>query len=778
MLFAAFMSEDGLNDDPVHRKPPHASVEEEADLLARVRTHLGEAGTGSAGGSRYDEDLIQLRDAIAEARPEDVPPLVEHMTRLQALAAQRGLGEDIPVDPASPYFGHLRLSEDDGERDVLLGKRTYLAQDAGIRIVDWRNAPVSRMYYCYEEGDDYEEEFGGRVRRGIITARRSVTITGGELRRVASQDGTFVLRGGEWLRLEGAGSRLAGGQGISIRADGLASLRGKLGVDHDGLERRDKHLPEISALLDREQFELISGSDRGLVVVQGGAGSGKTTVGLHRIAYLAYKRDRRFRPGRMIVMVFNEALASYVSGVLPALGVEGVNVTTFSRWASFQRRRHVQGLPRSYNEWTPPVVSRLKKHPAMLRILDDIVDAQDERFGALLKEKVEGTRDAGRVLEAWRILHRMPMDSSRERLSRWLEGDARIGRDRGERLDVGTQIAAGSALGMMEPVTTDVVSDWADLLTDRAALEEAFEIHAPSEFSESELDEVHEWCVAINNSLDAGEDAEEEPAIDREDDAILLKLHQLKRGWLRAQGRRLEYDHMMVDEVQDFSALEVSVMLDTVERSRPITLAGDTAQRIIREGGFDNWEDFLADLGVGDARIEPLKIAYRSTVEVMEVAREVLGPLAGDEAIARRHGAPVEVHEFSDPGQAVDFLGQSLRELAAREPLANVAVIARHKAQARLYFEGLEKAEVPRLALVTEQDFSFSPGVEVTDVRQVKGLEFDYVIMVEVNAESYPATEEARHILHVGVTRAAHQLWMVTTSTPSPLLPGRLMAGP
>ena len=205
-----------------------------------------------------------------------------------------------------------------------------------------------------------------------------------------------------------------------------------------------------------------------------------------------------------------------------------------------------------------------------------------------------------------------------------------------------------------------------------------------------------------------------------------------------------------------------------------MTLAGDTAQKIVREGGFDDWDTFLDDLGVLDARVESLKIAYRSTVEVMAAAREVLGPLAGDESVATRHGAPVEVHQFSDPGQAVDFLGGALRDLASREPLANVAIIARHASQATLYYQGLKKAEIPRLSLVVEQDFSFRPGVEVTEVRQVKGLEFDYVVLVECNEDSYPLNDEARHLLHVGMTRAAHQLWLVTTGRPSPLIPASL----
>jgi len=73
-----------------------------------------------------------------------------------------------------------------------------------------------------------------------------------------------------------------------------------------------------------------------------------------------------------------------------------------------------------------------------------------------------------------------------------------------------------------------------------------------------------------------------------------------------------------------------------------------------------------------------------------------------------------------------------------------------------------------------EQDFPFKPGVDVTDVRQVKGLEFDYVILVDVTESTYPVDDESRHLLHIGATRAAHQLWFLATSKPSQLLPESL----
>ena len=184
-----------------------------------------------------------------------------------------------------------------------------------------------------------------------------------------------------------------------------------------------------------------------------------------------------------------------------------------------------------------------------------------------------------------------------------------------------------------------------------------------------------------------------------------------------------------------------------------------------------------------DARIERQRRCRQQLVdevtrEVLAVARHALGPLADpDPPVANRSGAPVEAHVMPDQGAAVAFLADALRPLLAREPRATVAVLARWPEQADAYFDGLSRAEVPHLRRIRAQDFAFRPGIEVTDVRQVKGLEYDYVILVDVNANDFPAEDEARHLFHIAATRAAHQLWMVVTGTPSPLVPPALVEG-
>jgi DNA helicase-2/ATP-dependent DNA helicase PcrA len=120
-------------------------------------------------------------------------------------------------------------------------------------------------------------------------------------------------------------------------------------------------------------------------------------------------------------------------------------------------------------------------------------------------------------------------------------------------------------------------------------------------------------------------------------------------------------------------------------------------------------------------------------------------------------------------------LSDALRALLRAEPNAAVALIARTPERADLYCQGLARTDLPRLRRVAEQNFSFQPGIEVTDISQVKGLEYDYVVLLDVDDATYPDDTASRYLLHVGATRAAHQLWLVTCRAPSPLLPAHLV---
>lgn len=749
---------------PPAAEPDLTIVKEEEQILRRVNEFLVTYRPSKPPPiADYEEDLLSLRDQIATARLEDVPALVQQMERVAGIAAKRSENVVEAVDPKSPYFGHVRLKEENKPaRDVLIGKTTLIDAKANVRIVDWRHAPLSQIYYKYEEGAEYEEVIADRDVVGTVLTRRTVTIQNADLRRVTAPQGVYVRGQAGWRALSIASTELSGGQGKAVRPQ---DMRGVLGIDDSGAQREDRHLPEIAALLDPRQFELISKPDTGLVVIQGGAGSGKTTIGVHRLAFLAYQNKQRFSPDKMLVVVGSPALRAYIGEMLPALGIDDLPIETYAEWAQEQRKKHFPWLRVEVEDSTPSVVTRLKTHPVMLRLLEDKATefAQDPRT----------RKDSHGILFFW-----------------------------------------------------------ADFLTNWDAIEAAFKATPDAEFPEYDIKRAWRWCsdrCPAVVDLDPGDRAErraaqdDEPAddgvdaerkrgiddrdvedddrarLDPEDDALLLRAYQIIKGELR-KGLKgpLVYEHLFVDEAQDLSSIDLAVLLNCVRDITPrapesgrgsrksrdadgeaeamvhrsATLAGDTAQRIHMDSGFKDWSKVLDDLGMSRVDIEPLRIAYRSTKEVLEVARHVLGPLADPTPpVAHRSGAPVELHEFPSPGAAVGFLADAIRPLLMREPNATLAILARFPEQADAYYSALKMADIPHLRRIRAFEFAFRPGVEVTDIKQVKGLEYDYVVLVDVNASTFPEDDEARHLFHIGATRAAHQLWLVATAEPSPLIP-------
>jgi DNA helicase II / ATP-dependent DNA helicase PcrA len=779
-----------MPNEVAKNSPAAKIIAEEERLYGQVqaRVALGEEGDDrpQIGASDLDADLLSLRDQIAEARAEDLPPLIEQMTRLAALKSRLGGGKSLPVDITSPYFAHMRLREHGKSRDVMIGKRGFIDRQSNVQIVDWRNAPVSRIYYRYEEGDDYEEEIASRRVEGIVEARRNISIARGNLRRIGAPQGTYMKDSrGAWVQAVGQiAPVLHGGMGKAARPVAAAGPKGKLGIHH-GAARADKSLPEIAALIDKEQFELITQPGSGIVVIQGGAGSGKTTVALHRIAYLNFQDPRRFKAQQTLFVVPSQSLVRYVSGVLPALGVAGVPVVTYTGWARTTRMRCLPDAPTKYNADPPENVSRVKKHPALLGVLARWVDAQAAQIGADLA----GT--SAEAAEEWARLRGRALVPRLAALGSWTKKAA---------LDANVRIALEGIVKRWKKRADDCVLDWAELLTDPAALAEGF---AGTDVGPRDIERLVAWMrrqlarpqrspvdeegnpILDSEGKPVGPD-EDDPAgrFDDEDDPILLRLIQMKRGGLVPPGGdELAWEHVAIDEAQDRSALEVKVLVEAVRapggdpEKRSVTIAGDTAQRLVFDNNFSGWQELLEQTGQ-PAIVRPLRLSYRSTAEVMMLAREILGPeLAPEEPLAARPGEPVELHEFGDLGEAIAFLGDALRNLMAREPTASCAVISRHPEQADAYFEALRRAEVPALRRIRRDEFNFQPGVDVTDVTHVKGLEFDYVVMVDVNEQSYPDQHWARHMLHIGVTRAAHQLWLVSTGEPSPLIPAALRDG-
>ncbi len=684
-------------------------VADEVGLLERVSARLLQLPEPrTASEQPIVQELERLRAVMLSGdEHKDLSALTEQWHHQSSILRQLRNAAVVPkVDPGSPYFAHLRLREDGQERDLCLGKATCI--ERGVRIVDWRDAPISRIFYSYRQGEEYDEEIAGRDRVGEVVVRRMVRIRNGVLDRVQAPEGDFhadPAAPGGWRREQSTPARLSGGESAALRAwsAGEGHAR-RLGSDHHGLPHRvDKRLPEITGLIDPEQFDLITRPSEGFLVIRGTAGSGKTTVALHRIAYLAYD-DASMDSEHTLVIVFSPALRNYVAHVLPSLGLENVRIVTYREWAAEERRRHFPKLPVRQREDTPGLVVRMKLHPFLSTALTQQV------------ERVPGPATAEQALD-----------------------------------------------------------DWASVLTQRPLLESVSAEKAPGAFSEQELDRFVDYNRRRVDELFAAlaGDSHVPFELDSEDDALLLRAWQLRVGPLQDRGRRpLRFRHVVIDEVQDFSPLEVQVLLDCMEPGAGITLAGDTQQHVMQHSGFTSWQEFFGHLGVKGTEVETLKVSYRSSEEIVRFAHSVLGDLSEEDEPPQttRQGPPVELFTFADAGACVVFLADVLRDLAEHERLASVALLAPTPEIADAYYQGLVRSDLPRLRRVADQDFTFTAGIEVTDVAQVKGLEFDYVVLLDVDAHSYPDSAAARRLLHVGATRAIHQLWVTAVNRPSPLV--------
>ncbi|MFO0584578.1 MAG: ATP-binding domain-containing protein [Anaeromyxobacter sp.] len=676
-----------------------ALVREEEALLLAVQ---GAIAVRRGGGSDGDLEarLRELRDEALESTGKDLPTVFQEMGVVRAVL-ERARPGPLP-DPQVPYFAHLRVKEGEEVRDFCLGRHTFVDRAAGVRVVDWRFAPVAAIFYRYREGEEFEEPLPGRVSAGHVTARRVVVVEKGRLTRV-SAGATVLSRGadGRWRSAHAEVAELGGGEGTAARAGVLGTGAGREGR---------AGAADITALLDPTQYDAVAApSDRPLLVL-GSAGSGKTTVALHRLARIAFDDPRRFPPSRLQVVAPETGLARLAERLLEPLGLGKAQVRTLENWSrgAFQAALGVPP-PRLYAE-APALVSRTKRHPALYAALRALPRPAQGRptFLALRRELGDLFLDA-RFLAG--VVERAAGDLPTTAIEEVM---------RHTRM----QLAPPMDVGGIDP-------DRRETLDGRPMEEDTPE--------------------AISGTLDP------------EDLPILLFMSAARGG---ATGKRAS--HLVVDEAEDVSLFELFALGRSLS-GHSVTLAGDEAQQTF--SSYAGWPEALAALGAEGAETVRLETTYRCPRPIAEAAHAILGPLAPPEPPrAGRGGVPVARFDFPTEAHAQLFLSGAIRDLLDREPRASIAVVTGGPDTARGFHRLL--ADLPEVRLALDGRFAFKPGVDVTDVDAVKGLEFDYVVVPDASAREYPDTNDARRRLHVAVTRAAHQLWIAAPGTPSPLLAG------
>ena len=801
--------------------PEHVKVlEEEIKLLLMVKQGLlmlAVEDKESNISNLHFNNIIELRDSLAETLPEDVPAVMAQMERLVLLHSQQDSHDTaFGFNFETPYFAHIRLRENKRERDLLIGNQNCFSTHLPCPIVDWKNAPISQIFYRYQEGDEYVEDIGEHELEGKLVIRRMLLIENGILKRVNSPSGVLedlspeTENSNNWYLVSQKIPQLESGQDKTLEdlqlPEKFKSSIGKTTDLNFSGYRVDKHLRQITALVDPQQFEVITHSESGIVLIQGGAGSGKTTVSLHRLAYLMSKKPQYFKPKTVLPIVFGPALANYMSKVLPALGVNGVRPRTYHKWVSELRRRALPELPVHYAENTPMDVIELKRHPLWLKYYQEEIQKQTTKFRELFEKKLAKVEGLELLLLAWDALSGAALIPRLLHLVSWSKGDTSIqnipqltSTRMEKQLENVLEKTFPELLDSPQLLTSQI---WNDCIVSKELLFETVERLAPGEFSENQLSSVWTWAVrqyqkrqesqgfsksdsfSLTEKVEGHRDkdlnfVDEKTLLDEEDDTLLLLLYQFLMGPIkRKNGEPLVYTHLVLDEAQDFGALEFQLLVSLTPEKRPsVTLAGDLDQRIMIGRKHETWEESLSHLILPDGSkpdvtaLAPLKIGYRSTHEIMAVAKTIIGENSVNKVWeSTRHGAPVEVFRFSGRGAMVAFLSDTLKDLTIREPLASVAVLARTQETAHSLYEGLQRTDLSNLRFISDQEFSFTPGIDVTDITQTKGLEFDSVIIADADASTYGPDVRSRQLLYVGVTRAAHQLWLLYCGNPSPLI--------
>lgn len=649
---------------------------------------------------------------------------------------------------AIPYFGHLRLDSGGRQRDVLLGYQTRITSD--LSLLDWQNAPLAEVFFACTEGDEYEVEAGERVLAGTVLERNLLGFEHGELVDIVTAETSLSRRGtGHWRVEPTVGTALLCPRDEAVRARGASSIE----IALDPVQQRTVALPPHRTVL-----------------VLGEAGCGKTTVALHRLAFLQKQAQAAGRPFRAAVIVPTEGLRRLSRSLIERLDVEGAETWLYDRWAAVQAQRAFDGLPTRESQLASAAVLRLKRHPALKQ--------------ALAK------------------LSRRPGTSSRQ-------GSERK-----------TQATRHDLLRLFgDQVLLERVVTTSEGAIPTGAIRETID-HTRIQFSkttEREFAHVdHDRLETIDGRpIDEGTDMEDAETIDVEDYAVLFELDRLRaevRGVAATAPR--SYQCIVLDEAQEFAPLELSLVGRSRADDGTLIVAGDAGQQVDPTACFVDWPTTMKEAGAEDHEVALLEVSYRCPPAVTALARSILSPaiaapqaLHGDrsaflpffhdgyDAYEAHHAqagqegrkadlspapappSPIRAQRFDSEFHQVAALIDELRELTAPgggpcgrgDPTATIAIICRTPQAATRLARILRWGLDLRLAL--HGDFDFGPGINVTSVEEVKGLEFDYVILPDASSSAYPDTAETRRALYVAVTRTVHHLVLSTVGTWTPVLP-------
>lgn len=677
-----------------------------------------------------------------------------------------------------PYFARIDFSEGSrpGAEKLYIGKMSLIREeDQELIIVDWR-APVANLYYEGRLGDAAYQCPDGTI-RGQLKLKRQFSIDKGELREIFDID---ITTNDEFLQTY-------------------------LGAN------ADNRLKEIVSTIQIEQNAIVRADMWKPLIVQGAAGSGKTTIALHRIAYLIYTYEKSFTPENFMIIAPNRLFLNYISDVLPELGVEKVRQTTFEEFAQdllakrFKIRDANEKLVAFVNHNTSPeekerndrmrFCSEFKTSMKFKDVIDDYLREIEENFIPKENFKIDSkviyryeelyelfTKQyrmwpiARRINEIKKnlssrlklqknaIINQLYEDSDKAVAlykSTLPEGDdrqARITRAIDER---------NYKIEKLEAISKKAVNDYISRISKLSPYQYYREFMSDRElFGQITGDrvekEMKEFIVSYTSGiLSSG-------FVEIEDLAPIIYLKYCIYG----MDEKIPVKHIVIDEAQDFSAFQIYVLRRIVKDSS-FTILGDLNQGIHSYRGVRDWNDITEQV-FRDRRNEFLTLeqSYRTTIEVMDAANKVLEQTKGREVIKAkpvlRHGEKVRLLGRESLKEISEDIREKIKEYQ-KQSYKSIAVICKTMDECKAVHSLLSR-HIEGIYVITGKEDTYKSGAVIVPSYLAKGLEFDIVFISDAGSAVYKEEELDLKLLYVAMTRPLHKLIIYYQGELSPLL--------
>ncbi|HOK42925.1 MAG TPA: AAA family ATPase [Thermoclostridium caenicola] len=645
---------------------------------------------------------------------------------------------------SSPYFGRIDFAESGSEPEPIYIGITSLTDEDTMKILiyDWR-APVCSMFYDYETGPASYLCPAGRI-SGEITLKRQYKIEGGRL--IYFFDSSLAI-------------------GDEILQEMLASNAGT-------------KLKNIVSTIQKEQNTAIRNETSRVLAIQGAAGSGKTSVAMHRAAYLLYRHKKHIKAENLVILSSTDILGDYLSDVLPELGEDEIKGVTF------------HAIVRKY---MPLGYQRMQTHP---QLLEQVLKIANTNYGRKMREAIRFKSSMTFVkimdrLAQFAVDHLFPFEDIRfrgqtfltgEELSRLFHHDfagmppaARLKRMENRVSDLFRALKKkhqrqkaeelqdeDSHLNSREARALSRVKLGQEIGPLQEQLNRMFSVNTLSLYRKLfEEDEVWNACTdaletpgsaivhAVRSytleNLDAG-------LLGFEDAGPVLYLSLL----LGETAPDTSVKHLIVDEAQDYSPLQFKA-LARLFPSAGITILGDINQNISPYASGGDLEAIARLISPDDYEYMRLSKSYRSTVEINRFSAGFAGMAEGE--CFGRHGEKPELILCGDFQGLCRALKETLNALNEKK-YKTVALITRTQADAAMLYDALsghlEKSPVPFRLMDEDYEYGLE-GVMVMPGYLAKGLEFDAAMVVFLRADDYTDPHE-NGLLYTAMTRPLHRL--------------------